>query len=71
MKVSCKFILERLRNKINVEISDQQFGFRANSRTREVVLSIRMITENTYMEITEKKITHVCFIDYTKAFDRV
>jgi hypothetical protein len=67
-KILLKVIQERIQNKINLELEEEQFGFRKNSGTREAIFCIRMIIEK-YIEVD--KPIYACFIDYTKAFNRV
>lgn len=57
-----------MKNKINNEISSQQFGFKANSGSREAILCLNNITQK-YLKTNRK--VYVRFIDYAKAFDRV
>jgi hypothetical protein len=49
-------------------LEEEQFGFRKNSETREAIFCIRMIIEKY---ITVIMPIDSCFLDYTKAFDRV
>ena len=57
-----------MRNGITPEIGREQFGFVEDVGTRNVSFVLRMITERA----TEfQKDVCLCFIDYTKAFDKV
>ena len=67
-KILLKVIQERIQNKIDEEVTEEQFGFRKNSGTREAIICLRMLIEK-YIEV--QKNIYVCFIDYKKAFDRV
>jgi hypothetical protein len=67
-KILLKIIKERIENRINNELDEEQFGFRKHSGTREAILSLRILTEK-YIEV--QKCIYVCFIDYKKAFDSV
>ena len=61
-------ILKRITNKINVNVGPEQAGFRKDSGTREGIFNLRLITEK-YLE--KQKDIYACFIDYSKAFDKV
>ncbi|GFS06308.1 retrovirus-related Pol polyprotein LINE-1 [Elysia marginata] len=58
----------RVRNKIRPEIGDTQCGFVEEKGTTNAVYMLRMITERA---LEMQKDIYPCFIDYTKAFDRV
>ena len=60
--------MERIKTKIEPEISDNQNGFRKGKGTREGISNMRTIGER-YLE--KQKDIYICFIDYEKAFDRV
>ena len=68
MKVLLKVILNRIKNKVNAEVSQEQFGFRPHLGTREAIFCMRMITERY---IGAQKDVFACFIDYSKAFDKI
>ena len=68
MKIFLKIILERNKERINVEIGDEQFGFRPGSGTREGIFCINGIVQK-YINVNKELYT--CFIDYSKAFDRI
>jgi len=51
-----------------MEISGVQFGFVADSGTRNAIFALRSMTERA---IEMQKDVFMCFIDYTKAFDKV
>ena len=51
---------------MNCELSDVQAGFRKGRGTRDQIANIRWIIEKA-REFQK----NICFIDYTKAFDRV
>ena len=67
-KMIMTILLRRIQSKVAAEVSEEQFGFKQNSGTREAIFTMRNITE-TY--INEQKDIYACFIDYAKAFDRV
>ena len=56
------------RNKINPEIAEEQCGFVEGKGTTNAIFILRTLIERA-LEI--QKDVYLCFIDYTKAFDRV
>lgn len=68
MKVILKVILERMRNKIKLEIARTQTGFIAGKGTRNAIFMLRTIIERN---IDINKEIYLCFVDYSKAFDSV
>ena len=67
-KLVLKVIQQRITTKINEEVSQLQNGFRLGLGTRDGIFNLRMIIERA-LEIQQD--VYICFIDYTKAFDRV
>ena len=67
-KILLRVIINRMRNKINFEISEEQYGFQPDKGTRNAIFIMRMISERA---IEVKTPLYVCFVDYKKAFDRV
>ena len=67
-KLLLKIIQQRIIGKIEGEISSYQSGFRQGTGTREGIFNIRTLCERS-LEVQND--VYVCFIDYTKAFDRV
>ena len=67
-KLLLKIIQQRMANKIDKEVSRLQSGFRPGTGTREGMFNLRTICERA---TDEQKNVYICFIDYTKAFDRV
>ena len=67
-KIVLKVILNRLRNKILPEISNEQCGFIKGKGTRNAIFILRMLTERA---IEVNKDLYICFVDFEKAFDRV
>ena len=61
-------LLERVRNKLQSEIAEVQYGFGKGKGTRNAIFVLRMIAER---QIEMRKDLYLCFIDYEKAFDRV
>jgi hypothetical protein len=67
-KVMLKIILNRMKGKLEQEISITQAGFREGRGTRDHIVNIRNIIEKCK---THKLSLYMCFIDYSKAFDCV
>ena len=59
---------QRMANKIDKEVSRLQSGFRPGTGTRKGIFNLRTICERA---TDVQKDVYICFIDYTKAFDRV
>ena len=68
LKIVLKIIQERLSKKIDKEVGKTQFGFRPCSGTREGIFSFNILAQK-HLEVDQDMYT--CFIDYSKAFDRV
>ena len=67
-KILLKIIMKRLERKLDEEINQTQAGFRQNHGTRDQIFNLRMLIE----KCQEANINvHMCFIDYSKAFDCV
>ncbi len=58
----------RARSRIKPEIGQEQCGFVKDSGTRNAIFILRMLTERA---IEMQKDLYICYIDYTKAFDKV
>ena len=67
-KLLLKVIEQRIVKKIDNEVSRLQSGFRTGSGTREGIFNLRTVCKQA---IDLGKDVYICFIDYTKAFDRV
>ncbi|GFN76223.1 endonuclease-reverse transcriptase [Plakobranchus ocellatus] len=67
-KILLRIVMMRVRNKIRPEIGDTQCGFVEGKGTINAVYMLRMIIERA---LEMQKDIYLCFIDYTKAFDRV
>ena len=68
IKVVLRIIMTRVRNKIKPEIGQEQCGFVKDSGTRNAIFMIRMLSERA---IEMQRDVYMCFIDFTKAFDKV
>ena len=67
-KIILKILLQRARSRIAPEIGIEQFGFVEDAGTRNAIFVLRMITERA---VEMQKDVFMCFIDYSKAFDKV
>jgi hypothetical protein len=67
-KVLLIIILNRLKPKIEAELSDCQAGYRTNRGTIDMLFVLQILTEKVRNADQELYIT---FIDYSKAFDSV
>ena len=67
-KLLLRIIMMRVRNKLNPEIAEEQCGFVEGKGTTNAIFILRTLIERA-LEI--QKDVYLCFIDYTKAFDRV
>ena len=67
-KVLLKILMMRMKNKITPEIAKEQYGFMPDKGTRNAIFILRMIIERS---IEVKHDLYLCFLDYTKAFDKV
>ena len=63
-----KILQARLQQYVNCELPDVQAGFRKARETRDQIANIHWILEKAG---EFQKSICFCFIDYTKAFDRV
>ena len=67
-KIRLKILHARLRQCVNCELPDVQAGFRKGRGTRDQIANIHWIIKQAR---EFQKNIYFCFIDYTKAFDRV
>lgn len=67
-KLMLNIVKNRIKRKIETNLEEDQFGFRAGRGTREAILALRMILERR-IEVNRK--TYLTFIDLKKAFDKV
>ena len=68
LKIFLKVIQGRIGAKIDKEVGPTQFGFRPGSGTREGIFCYNIIAQK-HLEVDKDLFT--CFIDYSKAFDKV
>ena len=67
-KVLLKVLGKRIKPKIETELNASQFGFRSDCGTRNAVFVLKNISQRS---IEIQKDICMCFVDYTKAFDRI
>jgi hypothetical protein len=67
-KLLLRILMKRTRNKIRPEINDSQCGFVEGKGTTNAIYILRTLIERS-LEVN--KDLYLCFIDYTKAFDKV
>ena len=67
-KIFLAIIQNRIKQKVDEELAEDQFGFRKGKGTREAVSCVRNLLERA---IEMQNIVYLCFIDYRKAFDRI
>ena len=67
-KILLRIIMMRVRNKIKPEIAEEQCGFVDGKGTMNAIYLLRTLMERS---LEHQKDIFLCFIDYTKAFDRV
>ena len=67
-KILLKIINNRLKQKLESEIAEEQAGFRAGRGTRDHIVNIRNIIEKCR---GHSEPLYLCFIDYSKTFDCV
>ena len=67
-KVLLKVILDRMRDKVEFEVAEEQAGFRPNRGTMEHLCNLRLLTERAK---ARRQPLYLCFIDFEKAFDTI
>uniref|UniRef100_A0A8D8R613 Craniofacial development protein 2 n=1 Tax=Cacopsylla melanoneura TaxID=428564 RepID=A0A8D8R613_9HEMI len=67
-KILTNIIINRIEDKIEMTLSDDQFGFRKGRGTRDAILSLRLLLEK---RLRKNQNTYIAFIDLEKAFDQV
>ena len=65
-KVLLQIILERIRAKVETELSDEQAGFRTGRGTRNHLVNLRVLCEKAR---AKKAPLFLCFVDFEKAFE--
>ena len=67
-KVLLRVLMLRMRKSLRPEIAKTQFGFVPGKGTRNAIFTLSMLMERC---IEVQKDLYICFIDYSKAFDKV
>ena len=67
-KILLRVLMLRVRKSLRPEISTKQFGFVRDKGTRNAIFTLSMLMERC---IEVQKDLYLCFIDYSKAFDKV
>jgi len=67
-KVLLKVIVDRMRDKVEFEVAEEQAGFRPNRGITEHLCNLRLITERAR---ARRQPLYLCFIDFEKAFDMI
>jgi len=67
-KIFTRILLQRMRNRTEEILSEEQAGFRANRSTIDQIFTLRQMAEK-YMEMNRD--LYVGYIDFRKAFDSV
>ncbi|GFR89803.1 endonuclease-reverse transcriptase [Elysia marginata] len=67
-KILLRVVMMRIRSKIKPEIADEQYGFVEGKGTTNAIYKLHTLIQRA---IEVQKDVYLCFIDYTKAFDRV
>ena len=67
-KILLRILMMRARCRIRPEIGKEQFGFVQDAGTRNAIFVLRMLSERA---IEMQKDLYICFIDFTKAFDKL
>src|SRR5215469_3350916 len=63
-----KILITSMRNKIRLQISEEQYGFVKGKGTRNATFVLRNLAEKT-LEVNQD--LYLCFVDYEKDFDKV
>lgn len=67
-KLILRVLMMRTRQHIQRELGEEQYGFVQNAGTRNAIFVLRMLCERN---IEMQQDLYLCFIDYSKAFDKV
>ncbi|KAK3769433.1 hypothetical protein RRG08_066440 [Elysia crispata] len=67
-KALLRVLMLRMRKSLRPEIAKTQFGFVPDKGTRNAIFTLSMLMERC---IEVQKDLYICFIDYSKAFDKV
>jgi len=67
-KVLLKVILNRIKDKAEVEVAEEQAGFPPQRGTHNHLCSLRILMEKAR---AHRQPLYMCFVDFEKAFDKV
>src|SRR6218665_1267333 len=67
-KIMLKIVLERIREKTESEINDEQAGFRKGRGTHDQITNLRILKQKLNKH---QQPLYMCFVDFTKAFDNI
>jgi len=67
-KVLLKVMLNRIKDKAEVEVAEEQAGFRPQRGTYNHLCSLIILTEKAR---AHRQQLYMCFVDFEKAFDKV
>jgi len=67
-KIMLKIVLERIREKTESEINDEQAGFRRGRGTHDQITNLRILKQKLNKH---QQPLYMCFVDFTKAFDNI
>ena len=72
-KILLYIVLNRLKNKMEAEIAEEQAGFRAGRGTADMLCALQVLIEkvNECTSTEHSAEGYIIFIDYSKAFDNV
>ena len=68
LKILFKVLPAQIKPVLHNEINESQYGFTPDKGTRNAIFIFRMLSERC---IEVNRDVYCCFVDYTKAFDRV
>ncbi len=67
-KILLRILMQRMKNKVRPEIANAQYGFMEDRGTRNAISTLNRLIERS---VEVQKDIFLCFIDYSKAFDKV
>ncbi|GFR60591.1 endonuclease-reverse transcriptase [Elysia marginata] len=67
-KILLRIVMIRIRSKTRPEVAESKFGFVRNKGTPNAIFTLSMLIER---DVGVQRDVHLCFIDYSKAFDKV
>src|SRR6218665_3172764 len=67
-KIILRMILERIRNRTEIEMADEQAGFGKESGTRDQITNLRILMQKAK---EHQQTLFMCFVDFKKAFDSI